>query len=77
VSSRARLGGGGTLGVVDEAPPHGVAEPTLESAERLPGRLAFGSFAVVVGTARAVGVADLGDGGHVQSVVEATVPPAG
>jgi hypothetical protein len=55
----------------------GVADLALEGPERLLVRLALSYLAVVVvvGAAVAVGVADLGDRGHVDGVVDAPVPP--
>ena len=46
----------------------------LRDAERFFVGLALGELAVVVGPAVAVAVADLGDRGHVDGVVEAPVP---
>jgi hypothetical protein len=43
-----------------ELAPDGVADPTLEGAQRLLVRLPLGDLALVVGPARRV-VADLGD----------------
>jgi hypothetical protein len=63
-------------GVGDEVSPDDVAEPPLEGADRFSWGVTFGEFAVVVATARAVGVADLGDRGDVQGVVESPVAAA-
>src|SRR6266480_3584139 len=60
----------GPAGVGLEAGEDGVAEAALERAECFFGGLALGELAVVVGAAVAVAVADLGDGGHVDGVVE-------
>jgi len=51
----------------------GVAELAFEGAERFFAGLALGDLAVEVGAALAVGVADLGDRGHVDGVVEPPV----
>jgi hypothetical protein len=45
----------------------------FEGAQGFFGGLAFGPLAVVVGAADAVAVADLGDRGHVDGVVEPAV----
>ena len=55
----------------------GVADAPLEGSQRLLGRLAFGDLAVEEGAALAVAVADLGDGGDVDGVVELTVASPG
>jgi hypothetical protein len=60
-----------------EAGEDGVADPPLEGPERFSVGLALGELAVVVGPAAAVAVADLGNRGHVDGVVEAPVPAAG
>ena len=49
----------------------------LEAAERFLGGLALGALALVVAAAVGPGVADLGDGHHVQRVVDPAVPGAG
>jgi len=67
----------GLAGVGLQAGEDGIADAALKSAQRLFGRLAFGELAVVVGAALAVAVADLGDSGHVDDVVEAPVPALG
>ena len=65
--------GGGALGVGDEVTPDDVAEPALQRADRFAWGLAFGELAFVVAAAGAVRVADLGDRGDVQGVVEPPV----
>jgi hypothetical protein len=55
-----------------ELVPDGVADPTLQCAQRLLLRLPLGDLALVVGAARGV-VADLGDGGQVKGMVELPV----
>src|ERR1022692_3829331 len=65
---------GGPAGVGLEAAADGVADASLEGPEGFPGGLALGELAVVAGPALAVAVADLGDRGHVDGVVEAAVP---
>lgn len=55
----------------------GVADLALEGAERLLLGLAFGDLAVEERATFGVGVTDLGHGGHVDGVVEATVASAG
>jgi hypothetical protein len=52
----------------------GVADPALEGPQRLFVRLSLGNLLFVMGAAVAVGVADLGDRGHVDGVVDAPVP---
>ena len=71
--ARARCSAGERDGVGDEVPPDDVAEPPLQRADRFAWRLAFGELAVVVAAAGAVAVADLGDRGDVQGVVESPV----
>ena len=61
-------------GVGLQAGEDGVADLPLEGPQRLFGGLALGQLLVVVGAAVAVPVADLGDRGHVDGVVEAPVP---
>jgi len=68
--SRA-IGGAGGVGL--QALAEGVADLPLERSQRFPGGLALGCFLVVAGAAVAVPVADLGDRGHVDGVVEAPV----
>jgi hypothetical protein len=50
----------------------GVADPTLQSAQRLLLRLRLGDLALVVGATRRV-VADLGDRGQVKGMVQFAV----
>ena len=64
-------------GVGLQAGEHGVADLPLQRAQGLFGRLAFGQLLVVIGAALAVPVADLGDCGHVDGVVEPPVPSPG
>ena len=63
----------GPAGVGLEAGEDDVAEAALEGAQGFFRCLAFGQFPLVVGAAGAVAVADLGDCGHVDGVVEAAV----
>lgn len=53
--------------------PHGIADASFQAAEPFSCALALTELAPVVGTARGV-VADLGDGGDVDGVVEPAVP---
>jgi hypothetical protein len=55
-----------------ELAPDGVADATLQSAQRLLLGLSLGDLALVVDAARGV-VADLGDRGQVEGVVELAV----
>jgi hypothetical protein len=55
-----------------ELAPDGVADATLQSAQRLLLRLPLGDLALVVGATRCV-VADLGDRGQVEGVVQLAV----
>src|SRR5215831_10260214 len=64
-------------GVGLEAGVDGVADLPLQAAQGLFAGLAFGQFLVVVGAARAVPVADLGDRGHVDGVVDPAVAAPG
>ena len=54
-----------------------VADTSLQGSEGFFGGLALGDLAVVVAATRAVPEPDLGDGGHVDGVVEGVVPAAG
>src|SRR5947207_4663614 len=78
---RQSAGLAGSPGVVLQAGVDGVADAALEAAERFFAGLALGQLAVEVGAAFAVLVADLGDRGHVDGVIDAPVPaprqPAG
>jgi hypothetical protein len=75
VPSRALCAGCGDAGGIGlQAPVEGVADLAFKGAQRLFGRLALGDLFVVVGAAVAVLVADLGDRGHVDGVVQAAVP---
>jgi hypothetical protein len=58
---------------VAEAGVDGVADPPFERPDRGFAGVAFGDLAVVVGATGTVAMADLGDGGHVDGVVESTV----
>jgi hypothetical protein len=60
-----------------EAGVDGVADLPFQRAEGFFAGLAFGEFLVVVGVALAVPVADLGDRGHVDGVVEPAVAAPG
>ena len=60
------------MSVSDEALVDGVADASLEGAQRFFAGLPLGLLAEVVGAARGV-VADLGDGGHVHGVVQLSV----
>src|SRR5215475_9714539 len=61
-------------GVVLQTGVNGVADVALEGAGRLFAGLALGQLVVEVGAALAVLVADLGDRGHVDGVIDAPVP---
>ena len=61
------------MSVSDEALIDGVADAALEGAQRFFAGLPFGLLAEVVGAPGRV-VADLGDGGHVDGVVQLSVP---
>jgi len=63
----------GPVRVDAQLPIDSVADAPLERADRFFAAVAFGDLAVVVGAAEAVTMADLGDGGHVDGVVESTV----
>jgi len=76
--SRARgRGGCGAPGISLQAGEDGVADLPFQGAQRFFGGLALGQLLVVVGAARAVPVADLGDRGHVDGVVEPPVAAPG
>jgi hypothetical protein len=68
LSSRALL-----TGVGDDLSVHAVADSAFQRAGRFAFGLACRDFRVVVGAAFAVEVADLGDGGHVDCMVQHTV----
>ncbi len=72
-----RAGVWGVSGISLQVLVDGVADLPLEGAQGLFGCLALGDLLVVVGAAVAVPVADLGDGGHVDRVVQAAVPAPG
>ena len=63
----------GPVSVDAELPVDGVADAPLQRPDRFFAAVAFGDLAVVVGAAGTVAMADLGDGGHVDGVGEATV----
>src|SRR5215472_8328215 len=73
----SRALGRGAPGVFLQAAEDGVADLAFERAQRFFGRLALGPFLVVAGAALGVPVADLGDRGHVDRVVEAAVTAPG
>src|ERR1035438_10253345 len=64
------------MGVEDELAVDGVADVALEGAESLLLGLAVSDRALEVDPALSSGIADLGDGSHVQSVVELAVAPS-
>ena len=68
---------GGAPGVVLETGEDGVADLPLQRAQGFFAGLAFGHFLVVVGAAGAVLVADLGDRGQVDGVVDPAVAAPG
>jgi hypothetical protein len=71
------MGGCGPPGVGPQAGKDGVADLPFQAAQGFLAGLAFGQFLVVIGAARAVLVADLGDRGHMDRVVEAAVAAPG
>ena len=73
----SRALGCGAPGVFLQAAEDSVADLAFERAQRLFRGFAFGQFLVVVGAALGVPVADLGDRGHVDGVVEPPVPAPG
>src|SRR5215472_5171687 len=78
--SRARRSAAGLCGLAGvgaQAGVDGVADPALEAAQGFLGCLALGDLLVVILAAVAVRVAELGDGGHVDGVVEAAVAALG
>jgi len=75
--SRALHAGGGAAGVGLEAGEDGVTDLPLQRAQGFLAGLALGQLLVEVGAALAVPVADLGDRGHVDGVVEPPVPAPG
>ena len=62
------------LRVGPEAGEDRVADLPFQRAQRFPVRL--GLLLVIVGAALAMRLADLGDGGHVDGVVDPPVPPS-
>jgi hypothetical protein len=76
--SRALLGRLGCPAcILEESGVERVADAPLESPEGLLGGFALGDVAVVEGAALAVAVAHLGHRGHVNGVVQLTVPAPG
>src|SRR5690348_15551700 len=79
--SRAFCMSCGSPGISLQAGEDGVADLAFQRAQGLLGGLALGELLVVVSAALAVPLADLGDRGHVDGVVEVAVPapaqPAG
>ena len=71
--SRA-LGAGCSPGVGLEVGEDGVADAPFEGAECFFAGLSLGEFLVEVGAACAVTLADLGDCGHMDGMVETSVP---
>ena len=71
-SRAAAADGAGRVG--PHLPVEGVADLAFERAQRLFGDLALGYLLVVVRAALGVPVADLGDRGHVDGVVQPPVP---
>ena len=69
--------GCGAPGIGLEAGVDGVADLAFQRAQGFFAGLAFGQFLLVVGVALAVPVADLGDRGHVDGVVEPAVAAPG
>ena len=76
------LGAGGTdrsvpRGLVASVADHGVkqcgGDAAFECSQRHLRALAFSDFALVVGVSIAVAIADLGNGGHVDRMVELPV----
>jgi hypothetical protein len=67
----------GPPGIGLQAGEDGVADLSFQAAQGLFRGLALGQLLIVVSAALAVGVADLGDGGHVDGVVEPAVPAPG
>jgi hypothetical protein len=63
----------GLAGVGQQAGVDGVADPPFERPECFLMCLALGDLAVIVAAAVTVPVADLGDGGHMDGVVDAPV----
>ncbi len=63
---------GGLLLVGDETPVDGVRDASFQGAEGFLVRFTFGEFLVVVDPPRGV-EADLGDGGHVDGMVQSPV----
>ena len=64
-------------GVEDELSVHGVADLALERAEGFFLGLALGDLSLEVDASDGRRIADLGNGGHAERVVELTVPALG
>jgi hypothetical protein len=64
-------------GVGEKSGVNDVADPALERPDGFLTGLALGSFAVVIGAARTAVVADLGDGSHVDGMVDPSVSSSG
>ena len=64
-----------SAGVGDHSGVQGAADAAFERPESLFAGLALGDFLVVIGAAVAVAVAHLGDGRHVQGVVQLAAAP--
>ena len=75
--SRALGTRGSAAGIGLQAGVDGVADLPLQRPHGLFGGLALSQFLVVAGAALAVPVADLGDRGHVDGVVQPPVPAPG
>jgi hypothetical protein len=54
-----------------------VADPALQGAERFFSTFALGDLLVVIGASLTIAMADLGDGSHVDGVVEPPVAAPG
>ena len=76
LSSRRGCSRGLVGGVVAEHGPQNVEASAGQGDDGLGVGLALGSLAVVVDASDRVRIADLGQGSHVDAVVELTVPAA-
>jgi hypothetical protein len=72
--SRALHTRGRAPGIGPQPGEDGIADLAFQCAHGFFGSLAFSEFLVVAGTSPGVPVAELGDRGHVDRVVEAAVP---